>query len=136
MTELHPCPACKRHVRGDACPFCGVQSTRREPIDLGMGRVSRAIVFASATLAVTASCAHRQKGVDDQGEERRGGPCIPPDEQKVAELEKRKAELAKHPDENLEEQRRVEEDLRAARAPNCAPYGAPLRAAGSSNLPA
>jgi len=128
MTELHPCPACKRHVRGESCPFCGTHTARGEPIDLGIGRVSRAIVFASATLAAT-SCAHKQKASDEMGEERHhgGNGCIPPDEEKVKQLEARKAEVDKEPDSADKEaqERELDEELRSARQPNCAPYGAP-----------
>jgi hypothetical protein len=126
MTELNPCPACKRHVRGSLCPFCGATTARREPVQLGAGRVSRAFVFASATLAATA-CAHRQKGVDEQGEERVGGPCIPPDEERIKQLEAQKAEVDKQPDSDDKnaQEHALDEELQRARMPNCAPYGAP-----------
>ncbi|HTL34253.1 MAG TPA: hypothetical protein VL326_14085, partial [Kofleriaceae bacterium] len=124
-----PCPACRRHVRGASCPFCGEGTPRRPPIDLGAGRVSRAMVFASATLAATA-CAHEQKTTDGAQSETRhagGGGCAPRDPAKVKELEAQQAELAKQPDSNEKAAKEVKlyEQLREARMPNCAPYGAP-----------
>ena len=136
MSELSPCPACRRHVRGITCPFCGAATAQRAAIDLGAGRVSRAIVFASATLAATAGCAHKQKSADEMGEERHAGGngCIPPDDDKIKQLEARKAELQKQQSQESDETqkyateqeiRQVDEDLQHARMPNCAPYGAP-----------
>jgi hypothetical protein len=128
MTELHPCPACQRHVRGTTCPFCGATAAQRTPVDLGVGRVSRAVVFASATLAASA-CAHHAKPVDEQGEARHGGgDCVGPDEAKIKELEAQKAEIQKQqPPEPGADQalRNIDEELEHARQPNCAPYGAP-----------
>ncbi|MDB4956378.1 MAG: hypothetical protein JWO36_3947 [Myxococcales bacterium] len=52
MVELVPCPQCHRHVAvGEAaCPFCGA-APRLAPKRLTLGgRLSRAAVFASATL--------------------------------------------------------------------------------------
>lgn len=129
MIELHPCPSCHRHVRGSACPFCGARATRREPIDLGVGRVSRAIVFASATLTAASSCAHHAKPNDEMGEERHagGGGCLPPDEERIKQLEAQKAEVDKQPPsaEKDASERDLDEQLREARMPQCMPYGAP-----------
>ncbi|HTL34255.1 MAG TPA: hypothetical protein VL326_14095 [Kofleriaceae bacterium] len=131
MSELSPCPACRRHVRGASCPFCGEGTPRRPPIDLGAGRVSRAIVFASATLAASTGCAHRQHASDGEGLETQerhagGGGCFT-DEQRIAELEKEKAEVDKEPDSEDKQIREQELDrkLKEARTPQCMPYGAP-----------
>jgi hypothetical protein len=87
------------------------------------------MVFASATLAATA-CAHEQKTTDGAQSETRhagGGGCAPRDPAKVKELEAQQAELAKQPDSNEKAAKEVKlyEQLREARMPNCAPYGAP-----------
>lgn len=52
MTELAPCPRCKRHVavRETACPFCDAPNTSSaSPPVMLVGRWSRAAIFASAT---------------------------------------------------------------------------------------
>lgn len=124
MTELHPCPGCRRHVRDERCPFCGVTPTRREPIDLGIGRVSRAVVFASATLAAAGACggAKHKPASDEMGEPRHhgGGGCTEPDQKQIDELEKKKAD-AKTDEEKAE----IDKQLDEARQPQCMPYGAP-----------
>jgi hypothetical protein len=96
--------------------------------------MSRAMVFASATLVASAGCAHKQQqqpttsdDVDRRERHPGGGGCAPPDEQKIKSLEARKAENEKLPDsyEKEQEQRNLEEQLNRARMPVCAPYGAP-----------
>jgi hypothetical protein len=69
MSDLEPCPACRRHVRTDetACPFCeaalGGAASRR----LSTTRVARAVVFAGAALATAAAgCGGKQKQVPDR----------------------------------------------------------------------
>jgi hypothetical protein len=56
MTDLRPCPACHRHVAisESACPFCTTTLAASEPHAVGLGRMSRAAVFATAALAGTA----------------------------------------------------------------------------------
>lgn len=52
--NLRPCEACSRHVRVEeaACPFCGATLVASEPRRVTLvGRASRAMVFASATVA-------------------------------------------------------------------------------------
>jgi hypothetical protein len=53
MTELAPCPRCKRHVatRETACPFCAHRFTPRGQHIALVGRVSRAAVFSAALAA-------------------------------------------------------------------------------------
>jgi hypothetical protein len=61
---LTPCVACHRHVAitEHACPFCGGGLARpRRPSKLG--RVSRAVVFASAAVA-SAACGKKAKQPD------------------------------------------------------------------------
>ena len=54
MSELVPCPSCKRHVttREQVCPFCAhaLPPARAQRIVL-LGRVSRAAVFSAALAA-------------------------------------------------------------------------------------
>jgi hypothetical protein len=54
---LQPCVACGRHVRVEdaACPFCGAPVDEAEPRPSLRGRVSRAAVFAAASLAACGS---------------------------------------------------------------------------------
>jgi hypothetical protein len=53
MTQLAPCPACKRHVatREIACPFCTHRFTPRAQHVALVGRVTRAAVFSAALAA-------------------------------------------------------------------------------------
>jgi hypothetical protein len=59
MPDLHPCPACHRHVAAteSACPFCGAAQPTRVPIEVPRGRLSRAAVFAAGTTLVAAAAA-------------------------------------------------------------------------------
>jgi hypothetical protein len=51
MLELRPCPSCQRHVADEAtCPFCEAALTPVPPRGSVHGRLSRAAVFAGATL--------------------------------------------------------------------------------------
>ena len=129
MSELSPCPRCHRHVREAICPFCSAPTVRREPIAT-FGKMSRAMVFASATLTAT-GCGHAQRkpAADEMGEERHhgGGGCMDPDPQPIAELEHKKAEIEKERDgpQKDAELQQVDEELQRARQPQCMPYGAP-----------
>jgi len=62
--QLTPCAACHRHVAitESACPFCGgaIEALRRPS---KLGRVSRAVIFASAA-AATAACGKKAKQPD------------------------------------------------------------------------
>lgn len=55
MSALRVCDACSRHVREDACPFCGALGASR-PVQFP--RVARAVLAAVAltSVAATASC--------------------------------------------------------------------------------
>lgn len=66
MIELRPCSECQRHVAitETTCPFCRVSLVAAEPRSLVRGRLSRAAVFASATLATTAACGGGKPKVD------------------------------------------------------------------------
>src|SRR5688572_21457303 len=69
MTELHPCPHCRRHVRRDetTCPFCAQALAAPAPSPgLPAGRLTRAAVFAGATLAATACGSGKPKTEDPQ----------------------------------------------------------------------
>jgi hypothetical protein len=63
MSDLEPCPACRRHVRVDesACPFCGGALEASAPRSLAAGRLTRAAVFAGAALAGATGCGGKQK---------------------------------------------------------------------------
>lgn len=118
MSDLHPCPSCHRHVAGDApvCPFCGGALEASEPRATVLGRVSRAMIFASATLA---ACG----GTPKQPEEPRhhgGGGCIDPDQAEIARLEKARAEATTD-----EDKRALDQEFERAKTPVCMPYGAP-----------
>ncbi len=64
MTDLRPCPACRRHVAiaAPACPFCAVELAPSEAPHMTLGRLSRAAVFAGATLAT--ACGGKTKPAD------------------------------------------------------------------------
>lgn len=52
MLELRPCSSCRRHVADEArCPFCDAPLAPAVPARIPHGRLSRAAIFASATLA-------------------------------------------------------------------------------------
>jgi hypothetical protein len=65
MSDLEPCPGCRRHVRVDeaACPFCGgaIAVSGGAPRTLGAGRLTRAAVFAGAAATAIAGCGGKQK---------------------------------------------------------------------------
>jgi hypothetical protein len=123
MSELQPCPSCRRHVAERVCRFCGhevVPATRELPT----GRMSRAAVFASA-LAIGA-CGGTKKPAQDpahvEDDERhvQNHPCIEPDPARITELEKQRDEA-----KTDEERKALEQKLQTAREPVCMPYGAP-----------
>jgi len=62
MLDLQPCTACRRHVAITevACPFCRASLGEGEARPRPLGRLSRAAVFASATLAA-AACGGKTK---------------------------------------------------------------------------
>lgn len=51
---MHVCASCGRHVREDACPFCGAREIA--PVRRNDVRVARAVLFASAAIITTAAC--------------------------------------------------------------------------------
>ncbi len=55
MSVLHVCNVCGRHVREDACPFCGAREA--SPPARNDARVARAVLFAGAAILTTAACA-------------------------------------------------------------------------------
>lgn len=63
MTDLRPCPGCRRHVSIDerVCPFCEATLTAASPQQPLFGRLSRAAVFAGAAIASTAACGGKKK---------------------------------------------------------------------------
>ncbi len=62
MPDLRPCTGCQRHVENSesACPFCGVALAHAEPRPRFTSKLTRAAIFASATLATTA-CGGKSK---------------------------------------------------------------------------
>ena len=109
------------------CPFCEAPSasTPRSP---GLGRFSRAVVFAGA--AVAAGCGSSQKKTNNADNEQReiqeqdhnyqNHPCYDPDPAQVAAAQK-KVDEAK----TDEERAAAEQELQRVNQPMCAPYGAP-----------
>lgn len=106
MSDLEPCPSCRRHVRlsESACPFCGAAIEASAPRSLAGGRLTRAAVFAGAALATAAAgCGGKQKsGGDGTGSGTAvenvasdGGVTLPepPDAQQVPDRE--------YPDNNI-----------------------------------
>jgi hypothetical protein len=67
MSELRPCPQCRRHTRVDemACPFCATSLRESGAPTLPVGRFARAAVFAGAMVA--SACGGAQK-VDEQAQ--------------------------------------------------------------------
>jgi hypothetical protein len=61
MLDLAPCPHCQRHVAitETGCPFCRGDLVGAAPRSLSLGGLSRAAVFAGATLA--AACGGKPK---------------------------------------------------------------------------
>jgi len=67
MTDLAPCPACRRHARIDetTCPFCAAALPPGQPRVVGRGGLARAAVFAGAALVTTAAgCGGKAKPAD------------------------------------------------------------------------
>jgi hypothetical protein len=63
MIDLQPCAACDRHVSSTepACPFCGAAVAPAPPRPGVRRGLSRAVLFASATLATAAACGGKAK---------------------------------------------------------------------------
>lgn len=73
MTRLRPCSECQRHVRVDesACPFCDAELEPVEPARRGGSAVTRAAIFAGATLLAAPGCGDKTpepKNPDDKVE--------------------------------------------------------------------
>lgn len=129
--QLQPCPECGRHVVVEtACPFCasGVAATARGA-STPLGRMSRAMVFAGATVAIGPACGGKAKPATADGtyemnapRERGTGGCMDPDPAELARLEKQKAAA-----ETDEEKAQIDQQIADARQPVCMPYGAPPR---------
>jgi hypothetical protein len=119
MTDLQPCAACDRHVASTepACPFCGAAITPVPPRPAPRRGLSRAALFAGATLATAAAC---------------GGGKAKPDPMKGAPTADAGVDAtpAQPPDQPDGRNRRVEPPdeggnrHRGPRPPNM-PYGAP-----------
>jgi hypothetical protein len=66
MSDLEPCPGCRRHVRVDdaSCPFCATAlGATGEARVLSSPRLTRAAVFAGAALvSATAGCGGKGHG--------------------------------------------------------------------------
>jgi hypothetical protein len=58
MSDLRPCPRCRRHVRIDerACPFCAAALAPGAPPVLPVGRLTRAAVFSAGAALAGAAC--------------------------------------------------------------------------------
>jgi hypothetical protein len=73
MTELAPCPSCRRHVRlsETLCPFCSAGLPTRERATSAAtprARLSRAALFAAgATLMGAAACSSSSTNLDASG---------------------------------------------------------------------
>jgi hypothetical protein len=130
MTAYSPCPSCRRHIKDATCPFCGTLSSQsdRSP---GLGRVSRAVVFAGVTVAAACGGSQKKTTTPDDNAERRleekedrrhyqDHPCYDPDPAQVAAAQK-KVDEAK----TDEERSAAQQELQRVNQPMCAPYGAP-----------
>lgn len=122
--QLAPCPACRRHIAGAECPFCGAVAVAAAPAQSPLGRLSRAMVMGAALVGVGATgCAHKQKPPAeelDSEHQHGGGGCSDPDPAEIARLEKLKEQQ-----ETEEDKAAIERQLQEARQPVCMPYGAP-----------
>jgi len=63
VSELHPCPACKRHLKSEetSCPFCGAGLSRARPCVGGCSaapaaRLARAALVAAGAALLGAAC--------------------------------------------------------------------------------
>lgn len=80
--------------------------------------MSRAIVFAGATLAIAPACGGPAKAGQHNG----GGKCVDPDPAEVERLEKQKAATPTDVDKA-----KLDLEIAKAKQPVCMPYGAPPR---------
>src|SRR6185436_3409252 len=88
--SLEPCATCHRHVHaGTTCPFCGLFAAKSGPRPTAVGRMSRAMVFAGATLAAGSACGGKSKPANntmpDEQEHNinEGHRCVPPDQKRI-----------------------------------------------------
>ncbi|MCX5741356.1 MAG: hypothetical protein NT062_02525 [Proteobacteria bacterium] len=100
------------------CPFCGVEIAPVRARDTTLGRVSRAVIFASATLAACGGAATSREV--EEPRHHGGGGCTDPDPAEIARLEKQRQEAATEDDK-----RALDAELQRAKMPVCMPYGAP-----------
>ena len=88
--------------------------------------MSRAMVFAGASLAIAPACGGKAKPAEatvaPEPRDPRVRGCSDPDPAEVARLEKQKAEAATE-----EEKAHLDQQLAEAKQPVCMPYGAPPR---------
>ena len=128
MTELDPCPSCRRHVAvvEAACPFCGLVLAARTAQPLAANRLARAAIFVAG--AALAGCWTNKPAPKDTAVK-----TSPPD----AGVALQRADASTKPphddDENLKglgpNQRRYQHHPCTSpgngQPPVCAPYGAP-----------
>jgi hypothetical protein len=71
MSDLRPCPQCRRHVRiaEPKCPFCAAELELAPARPLPVGRLTRAAVFAGAALASACGGAQGKGGGTPTGGE-------------------------------------------------------------------
>ena len=118
MSELRPCTSCDRHVAIDeaTCPFCAAALAPAAPRPRPRGRLSRAALFASATLATAAACGGgKAKPVESTGA---GGDTSGPAAVDAGIDAAEAREIEQDPD--LQDPRRRRRD-----GPPNMPYGAP-----------
>jgi hypothetical protein len=67
MSDLHPCTACRRHVRIDerTCPFCAAALSPGAPPALPVGRLTRAAVFTAGAALAGAACGGKTAPAQD-----------------------------------------------------------------------
>ncbi len=103
-----------------SCPFCGDELIAQEPRHTALGKLSRAMIFASATLA-GAGCGGKGKPVEPVEQRHAGGGgCSDPDPAELQRLEAKKQAA-----ETEEQKREIEHQIEQAKMPVCMPYGAP-----------
>ena len=68
MKRLHPCSLCRRHIRSDEreCPFCATPCTaaQPQPAERGVGKITRAALFAGAAFLLPACGGQQSKAAD------------------------------------------------------------------------
>jgi hypothetical protein len=67
MSDLRPCPECRRHARADesACPFCAAALAPAAPVSMPVGRLTRAAVFTAGAAIAGAACGGKTAPAQD-----------------------------------------------------------------------